>query len=158
MGKTRKERLQEYGRGVRDQVRRVLRRETAPLAAGKALLDDTRRLAKRLYRGEETKERKRAKQYLHQGVEAYNVRNYERAQTLFDKALYADEQFGLAWAYLGNANYKLGHLTEAVRAWHKAMEVEPHSKGAEMAREKLLKVGHGKEGVVETVKEQMRNR
>ncbi|HNR32380.1 MAG TPA: tetratricopeptide repeat protein [Candidatus Hydrogenedentes bacterium] len=158
MAKTRKERLREYGSNVAGQLRRALRREVAPADAVKTLYHDTRHLAKRMLRGEQTKERKRAKQFLQQGVEAYNSRCYDRAHSLFDKALYHDGHFALAWAYMGNAHYKLGHYGEAVQAWQKAVEVEPGSRGAAMAKEKLAKVGTGNEGVFAAIKDQMHER
>lgn len=158
MPKTRKERLQEYRREMRLHVRQVWRREVSFLAAVKAMVEDTRHVARRVLRGEQPAGRRRAKQYLQQGVQAYNAGRYDRAQALFDNAINADDHFALAWVYMGNARYKMSRLTEAVQAWQKALEVEPGSKGAEMAREKLERVVHGREGAADAYKEQLRSR
>lgn len=151
-----KTRLRELAHSFTDHLKKALHREESPGQALRQVADATRHNLKRIKEGEISKERKKAKQYVKEGVDAYNDHHYDRASQLFNKAINHDEAYSLAWVYLGNTLYKLGRPTESVQAWQKAVEAEPHSKGADMAREKLTKVGPPKDSLLETIRDQMR--
>lgn len=158
MSKKRIARIREFGKTVQEHVRKAVRREEKPGEAVQAVAVGAKHLFKRLLRGEESHSRKKATQYLREGVEAYNIKSYDRAIQHFSKATAQDDSYALAWTYLGNTHYKLGHLTEAISCWQRAIEVEPKSKGAEMAREKLHRAGKGSGSIIDNIKEQMRAR
>lgn len=151
-------RLREFGRTVQGHIRKAIRREEKPAEAVQAMAHGARHLFKRLIQPAESHKRKKANQYVREGVEAYNVRSYDRAEHYFSKAVTEDNDCALGWTYLGNTHYKLGRLTEAISAWQQAVEVEPRSKGAVMAREKLLRAGKGSGSIIDNMKEQMRIR
>lgn len=158
MRKKRIARLQAFGRTLREHLRKAAYREEKPAEAAQAVADGARHLFKRLIQPKESYKRKKAIQYVREGVEAYNIRSYDRAEQHFTRATVEDESCALAWTYLGNTHYKLGHLTEAITAWQRAVDAEPRSKGAEMAREKLSRAGKGSGSIIDNVKEQMRIR
>ena len=155
MAKTRVSRVAEYVNLILREVKRLARREGNPRSTVKTLADETKSLAKHLWQGKESPERRKAMQYVREGVENYNTHDYDRAGHFFSKALSRDDRCALAWTYLGNTHYKLGHLTEAITSWQRAADAEPKSKGAEMAREKLMRIGKGSGTLVDNINDQM---
>jgi tetratricopeptide (TPR) repeat protein len=158
MAKTVSERLREYGREVGEHLSKVAKREESLQDAGAEVTRGTRKLVRTLLKRPTPENRKIAFHYLKKGVEQYNVQNYADAERYFRKSIAKDETFARAHYFLGNALFKKGLLTEAVGAWRRAMEADPGSEESGMAKEKLLKLGQGKEGIMESMREQSMQR
>lgn len=158
MGKS----LQERALQLRDDLvlhfRAYFRAEESLAAALEGAYKAFRHFFRRIASKPPDHNRKHAVHWVKKGVEHYNAHEWLEAERLFQRAIDHDATYARAWTYLGNTCYHRGRLTEAVTAWNRAIEAEPRSEAANMAREKLLTVGHGAEGLVATIKEQMRAR
>lgn len=140
MAKTLKERLQGYAFDLREDFDRAKNGDHSWGEALRAAWLDTRKLAYRVSKGETTNNRKHAIDLVKRGMAKYNEKHYAEAEELFRRAAAADGGYARAHAYLGNAIYKQRRLTDAITCWNKAVEVEPNSDAADLAREKLLSV------------------
>ncbi len=158
MAKSFQERVQAYSYDVREHFDRAKKGEIGWGEALRGLWLETRKLAYRATKGETTHGRKHAIDLVKRGMKEYNAKRYPEAEELFRRATGKDSGYGRAHAYLGNALYKQKRLTDAVTAWNKAVEVEPNSDAADMAKEKLLSVGKPREGGLEMVNNLARTR
>ncbi len=87
-----------------------------------------------------TPQRKDAMSLVNKGARLYNMQLYGEALTTFKSATECDPTYARAYMYLGNALYKLSKQAEALRAWERAMSVEPTSKAASKARDKVNRI------------------
>jgi tetratricopeptide (TPR) repeat protein len=158
MGKSLQERTLELRDGLVRHVRAYFRAEESLAAALEGIFKACHHFLRRISAKAPDHNRKHAVHWVKKGVEYYNTHEWMEAERQFQRAIEHDPTYARAWAYLGNTCYHRGRLTEAVTAWNRAIEAEPRSDAAAMAREKLLTVGHGAEGLVATIKEQMRAR
>lgn len=159
MGKSVGKKLLGFEQQIMLHLRRVAAREESPREAFQRLRSDAAKLARGLLKPRASKEHKRAVHEVKLGVAAYNETRYEAAEKHFRKALTYDGDYARALLYLGNTLYKRGRLTDALTHWHKADEVDPRSEAAELARQRLARMGKTEGGdVVTGVKERMRAR
>ncbi|HPO14411.1 MAG TPA: tetratricopeptide repeat protein [Candidatus Hydrogenedentes bacterium] len=158
MPKTLSERWLAYKAHLAEHSRKMRTHEERPLEAVSGWIQETRKFTSRLVKGEMADQRKKAHHSVKTGVEAYNRGDYDLAERLFRKAVDADPGYARGYAYLGNALYIKGRFTEAVTMWNRATEVEPDSEAASMAKDKLLRLGHGTEDLVTNLKDQFRSR
>jgi len=84
-----------------------------------------------------TGQRHDARKWLDAGKDAYNTRDYCKAEVLFRRALAEDPGYGRAHYYLGNTLYKLNRQGEALECWQKTVLLDPKSESAEKARKKI---------------------
>jgi len=106
-------------------------------------------VGKKLFRRETESHRDAAKN-LERGRRHYNKKQYLRAEDLFRRATMADDSYALAHYYLGLSLYKLDKSTDAIKAWERAIFVEPGSKAAFKADKKLE---HAKKHMNRTIAE-----
>lgn len=85
-------------------------------------------------------QRKDAMGLVNDGVKLYNTKKYEEAVKAFKSATEYDPTYARAYTYLGNTLYKLASHSEALRAWERAVAVEPLSSAASKARAKIERV------------------
>jgi len=140
--------VKSYAKNLGIHFKRViLRQESAHAALGGAARD-ARKLGHTLTkRGKTRAYRGRAIARAKQGREAYNAKDYPKAEKLFRRALRADDHYGLAYLYLGNALYKQERLREAMMVWDMTIGADPGSDAAVKARRKLQRV-HGRREAV----------
>lgn len=146
MAKSVKERGAEF---MEDAMGHLKQARSGTLGWREALAGVARDARKQFYRmkkGGTSPARKHAIDLVKRGMNAYNAKDYTEAEALFRKAAEKDPGYGRAHAYLGNALYRQKRLTDAVTCWHKAIEVEPDSDAADMAREKLQAAGKAADG------------
>lgn len=146
-----KERLQEFAADLKSHAERLEKGEIRAAGFFRAVGQETRKLVYRVSKGDTSHERKQAIDLVKRGMVEYNEKRYKDAEALFRRAAAKDPNYGRAHAYLGNALYRQKHLTDAITAWNKAVEVEPNSDAADLAREKLQKVTKPHEGLFEMV-------
>ncbi len=158
MPKTIADRFHKLEAGVGEHIRRYLRAEEGAREALAGVRKETRRFIRKAWRGPATESHKDAVRYTQLGIAHYNAGEYADAEERFRRAVEMDPKYARAHYDLGNTCYKRGHLTEAVTAWREAIDAAPRSEIADSAREKLLLMGHGKDGLVDTIKEQMLHR
>lgn len=139
MAKSVQKQVSAFADGLKDQAEKAKQGEIGWIDAAKGFWVETRKFAYRLRSGGTSNERKRAIDLVKSGMKAFNNKSYHEAEELFRRAAGKDPGYGRAHAYLGNALYKQKRLTDAVTAWNKAIEVEPSSDAADLAREKLAK-------------------
>lgn len=60
------------------------------------------------------------------GTIHYNMRQFERAESLYRQATIADPDYALAFFDLGNVLDEMQRLDEAIRAYQRAIELVPH--------------------------------
>ena len=85
---------------------------------------------------------------LRQGREAYNAKDYRRAETLFRDAIVQDGLYAKAYLYLGHSLYKQGRGDEAVGAWRNAVQT---GEGSEAAKEAEAKIRYFEQGLTRMV-------
>lgn len=158
MHRSNRERFQEMRADVVRHLRAWFRAEEDAKTARRAIRKSFRRFYTKATQGHATHEHKEANRYTRQGAEHYNSGNYRDAEEVFQRAVALDPGYARAHYYLGNTYYRRGRLTEAVTAWKHAIDAQPQSEVADDAREKLLIVGHGEEGILSTIKDQMLHR
>ncbi len=90
--------------------------------------------------GRHSSQRRDARRWLEAGKEAYNIREYAKAEEHFRRALAEDPVYGRAHYYLGNTLYKLNRQGEALESWQKAVLLDPDSESAEKARRKIAMI------------------
>lgn len=154
MRKSIRAQLGEYRATVTGHVQKLIRREEKPKELLTQCIAGVRKLAHEIAKSPPTEERKSAIRYVKRGVQEYNAKRYDDAVHSFRKALSFDANYARAHTYLGNALYKRGHVTEAVSAWQKAVEVDPESEAAAKAQSKLLRFGAGAENILSHMKEE----
>ena len=155
MAKSLKERLQEYLLDLKAHADRLKKGEIRFAAFLRAVAQETRKVVYRVSKGETTHERKYAIDLVKRGMLDYNAKRYKDAEDLFRRAVGKDANYGRAHAYLGNALYKQKRITDAITAWNKAIEVEPNSDAADLAKEKIYKVTNGRDGLFDMVDDMM---
>ena len=141
MARSLKERLQEYVLDLRTHAERLEKGEVRPGVFFQAFFVETRKLVYRASKGDTTNGRKEAIDFVKRGMVDFNEKRYKEAEGHFCRAIDKDANYGRAHAYLGNALYKQKRISEAIAAWNKAIEVEPNSDAADLAKAKLQKVG-----------------
>lgn len=149
MSKNVKDRVRGYGFALRDTWDRFRQEDIGAREACMEAWAETRKLFYRLNKGETSHNRKQAIELVKRGMTKYNEKNYTEAEELFRRAVGKDAGYGRAHAYLGNTLYKLKRLTDAISCWNKAIEVEPNSDAADLAKEKLLSVNKGSDGLLD---------
>ena len=82
-------------------------------------------------------EHRDASQYLEKGRKKYNKKDYKTADKFFTKAVQADSQYAMAHYFLGLSQYKLKDSDAAMRSWNAAINLDPGSKYAIKADEKI---------------------
>ena len=82
-------------------------------------------------------QRKDAMNLVNDGVKLYNAKKYLEALKAFKTATEYDPTYARAYTYLGNTLYKLAEHGDALRAWERAVAVDPLSSAAGKARAKL---------------------
>jgi len=87
-----------------------------------------------------THQRKESMSLVNDGVLLYNSKKYLEAQKTFRLATECDPTYARAYVYLGNTLYKLAEHSDALRAWERALSVEPTSSAAFKARQKIERV------------------
>lgn len=158
MAKSLKERFQAYAYDVGEHLDRLKKGEVGYFAAVREIWLETRKLAYRATKGDTSHGRKQAIELVKRGMGEYNAKRYPDAEELFRRAVGKDAGYARAHAYLGNTLYKQKRLTDAVSAWNKAIEVEPSSDAADMAKEKLLSLAKAREGGLDMVNDLVRTR
>lgn len=158
MARTVFRKIQDFEGDVARHVRRWLRHDEAPTEMITGVAKDARKFWYRLRKSAPDHARKEAIHHVKKGMEAYNLQCYDRAETHFRRALYNDADYARAHTYLANTLYKEGRLTDAVVHWNRAIECEPHSDAADMARERLSQLGSGEGGIRANLEEQMKRR
>lgn len=158
MGKSIQERFQSYTFDVRGHLDRAKKSEIGWGEALNGVWRETRKLAYRATKGETSHNRKYAIELVKRGMNEYNAKRYKDAEELFRRAADKDSGYGRAYAYLGNTLYKLNRLTDAVTAWNKAIEVEPTSDAADVAKKKLQSMAKSQEGGIDIVSDLVRTR
>ncbi len=138
------ERLSRFFRNCISHVKRLARRKESAGDVMKAVRKDARYLARGLAEGGDSEGRKQAYRVVKKGREAYNARDYLRAEDLFRQAILVDGRYSLAFTYLGYALYQQGRRTEAMTYWAKACEIDPDSEAAKKARLKMQVVANQK--------------
>jgi tetratricopeptide (TPR) repeat protein len=133
MGKPARKRLSTFIRQFFAHLRAVIRRKERPGEALNAVAKDARRLLHKLRVEPDEEGYRKAKQYTNRGVRAYNEADYEKAVFYFTKATKSDDAYALGWLYLGDAQHKQGHATEAIQAWQRAAEVGHGTEAGERA-------------------------
>ena len=83
---------------------------------------------------------KRAASSLEKGRRCYNKKRYEKAQTLFAKALEYDPEYVQARYFYGLVLYKLDRTQDAVIQWQTVIDLAPSSAFAAKARSKIDKI------------------
>lgn len=89
-----------------------------------------------------TAKRNIAISYLQLGIRAEEGGNARQAVTHYKQALVYDADYADAHLFLGNGLARLGDDEEALRAWDKAMSLEPGSKVASAARQNAAVLHH----------------
>ncbi|MBI2435070.1 MAG: tetratricopeptide repeat protein [Candidatus Hydrogenedentes bacterium] len=84
-----------------------------------------------------SRERRSAQPYVRRGIQAYNRKDYDRAEHYFSKAIERDYRYARAYLYLGNSYYKRHREVDAVNAWQRAIVSDPESDAASDAQAKL---------------------
>lgn len=158
MHRTRKERFDLLKASIAASIRGYFQGEHSLHESTHEVRKAIRKFLKKTLGGPDTKEHKEANRYTKRGAALYNEGEYRDAEEQFRCAVEMDPHYARAHYYLGNTFYKRGRLTEAVTAWKHAIDAEPNSDVADSAREKLLVVGHGEDGLISTIKEQMLHR
>lgn len=82
-------------------------------------------------------DRKEASSLLERGRKCYNRKDFERAEEYFRRALLAHEAYVRAHYFLGLALYKRDDANGAVRAWKRAVELNPSDPFATKADRKI---------------------
>jgi len=141
MMKTMGGRLAGFGKGMAEHLRRVALRQESPGEALSAVKEETRHLARNLAKPAHSEAHKNAIQYVKRGMTEYNAKNYAEAERLFRQAIHADSDYARGYAYLGNALYQRGLLTDAAAMWDRVLALEPDSELAENVRAKLKRAG-----------------
>lgn len=77
---------------------------------------------------------------LEKGRRCYNKKHYEKAQTLFAKALEYDPEYTQARYFYGLVLYKLDRTQDAVTQWHAVIDLAPSSVFAAKSRSKIDKI------------------
>lgn len=85
-------------------------------------------------------QRKDAMNLVNEGVKLYNAKKYIEALKAFKTAADYDPTYARAHTYLGNTLYKLAEHGDALRAWERAIAVDPLSEAASKARAKVERV------------------
>lgn len=155
MARSIKERLQDYFADLSVHATRLEKGEIRFGGFLRVVGLETKKLLYRASKGESTHQRKQAIELVKRGMVDYNEKRYKDASDLFRRAARKDPDYGRAHAYLGNALYKQNFITDAITAWNKAIEVEPNSDAADLAKEKLQKVTKPKEGLFDVVEDLM---
>ncbi|HIJ65794.1 MAG TPA: tetratricopeptide repeat protein [Candidatus Hydrogenedentes bacterium] len=156
MGKRFGKSAKSYARNLGIHLRRVVTRQESPGEALTEVSRDSKKLGHALKKGRTKHYRSRAVDFAKRGREAYNAKDYASAAKLFRRAVRADEGYGLARLYLGNALYKLDSLREAMMAWEAAIEFDPGSDAAAKARRRLQHVGDKRLKVLERLQDRNR--
>lgn len=129
--------LTTLGRNLLTHAFRVFtRRESARDAAG-MLTRDTRKLSRSLTKAKGSGHRREATHLVEEGRQAYNLKQFGKAEDLFRQAIVVDTTCAIAYTYLGHCLHKQGRGPEALLYWQKAIEVDPDSDAASNARRKL---------------------
>ena len=84
-----------------------------------------------------TPEHREASRLLEKGRKKYNAKDYLTARQFFQKAVDTDHEYAMAYYYLGLAKHKLNEPREALKCWERAILLDPGSKAAIKADEKL---------------------
>lgn len=84
-----------------------------------------------------TPQHREASHLLEKGRKKYNARDFLTAKQLFQKAVDTDHQYAMAYYYLGLAKHKLNEPNEALKCWDLAVRIDPGSKAAIKADEKI---------------------
>ena len=135
----------------------VLQRRESVLNALSGVASDAKKLRKHVGSQHAPERRKAAMKLLKQGRAAYNSKNDALAEKLFREAVAADENCALAYAYLGNALYRLGRTDEAENNWRRATMVEPSSEGAEKALHSLQRHAKKKKEYTDRLDDRLRH-
>ena len=130
-------RVNDFAEGLKEQAEQAKKGKISWREAAQGFVAEARKFAYRLKAGGTSNDRKRAIDLVKRGMKAYNEKDYDAAESLFRRATHKDPGYGRGYAYLGNALYKQKRNIDAVTAWNKAIDVEPNSDAAEMAKEKL---------------------
>ena len=133
MSKSAFRRFTGFVRSVRAHFWAFLRRKESPREALRGIAKDSRKFVRKLRAEPDEAGYRKAKQYVNQGVRAYNGADYEKAMYYFTKATQSDDHYALAWLYLGDASHKRGHATEAIEAWQRAAHVGHNTEAGERA-------------------------
>ena len=80
---------------------------------------------------------KEASALLERGRKYYNRKNYEKAEEYFRRALFADESYVRGHYFLGLALYKRDNADAAVKAWKRAVQINPSDSFASKAESKI---------------------
>ncbi|WP_047549416.1 tetratricopeptide repeat protein [Psychroserpens sp. Hel_I_66] len=73
-------------------------------------------------------ERKKAMKFYEEGQIAFANEDYEKAITLFRKAVNKDKNFAFAWDNLGYSYRKLNNFDEAISCYKKSLALDPKGK------------------------------
>lgn len=135
------DRLAGFGKGMAAHLRRMALRQESAVEALTAVKEESRHLARNLTKPKHSEGHKNAIQYVKRGMTEYNAKNYTEAERLFRQAIHADPEYARGYAYLGNALYQRGLLTDAVAMWERVLAIEPDSELAKNVRAKLKRAG-----------------
>lgn len=125
---------------MRDQLGRVVRRETGVAEAARAVADQCAAAYRRMTHKRTQEHRRRALEHATAAIALYNEKRYAEAELQFRDAVRADDQYARGHYGLGNSLAKQGKKTAARQEWMRAAEVEPNSEIAEKARRKLRRL------------------
>lgn len=98
---------------------------------------------------------KEAIQRLERGRKCYNAHDYARAEEYFRQALLADERYPKAHYFLGLALYKQDDGKGAVRAWKRAIEIDPRDAMAAKAERKIRYVQNNVNRTINELKDRL---
>ncbi len=140
MAKTFVERILGFSADVHAHLMSMLHGEASIREALGGVAGCARKLAHDLRKKPVTVDRRAAQSYVNRGVQAFNARQYSKAEHLFSQGVECDPHYGRAHLYLGNTYYKSNRVIDAIGAWERAISVEPGSEAAAAAEEKLLRM------------------
>lgn len=103
-----------------------------------------------------TAARKEAMKHVNNGARCYNAKRFDEALALFREATYCDPSYARAHMYMGNALYKMNQQGDAVKAWERAVAVEPNSKAAFNAHAKLERLRTQQQRAIHELREQIK--
>jgi len=83
---------------------------------------------------------KDARALLEKGRKRYNDRDYSAAEESFREAVHVEPRYVKAYYFLGLALYKLDDAEGAVRAWQRAVDINPRDDMAYKSERKIAYV------------------
>jgi len=148
--------ISTFAKNIGLHIKRVATRQQTPAEAWVETLKDVDKLRHAFAKVKLSESEREAEQLVDAGRQAYNVKDYEKAEAFFRQAIVADKNHCLAHTYLGYALYKMGRLTEAEGSWQRALAVAPNFQAGEKARQKLLHLEKKKKQAVNDIEERLR--